>query len=85
MPRSHLAYLALVEGVIRQFDDICLTAAHSPRYVQDEVRAAHASEELANDRPAASVSVAPRVRLPSARSSQVDNAFGRGLFKKSAP
>ena len=72
MRRCHLAHLALVEGVIRQFDDFCLTAAHSPRCVQDDVRAAHTSEGLATDRPAESVSVASRVRLPSAGSGSAE-------------
>ena len=50
--RSHLAHLALVEGVIRQFDEMCLTAANSRRRIQDDMRAARSREELATDSPA---------------------------------
>ena len=50
--RSHLAHLALVEGVIRQFDDMYRTAADSRRRIQGDMRAAKTREELANDSPA---------------------------------
>jgi hypothetical protein len=50
--RSHLAHLALVEGVIRQFDDMFLTAANSRRRIQDDMRAARSREEPATDSPA---------------------------------
>lgn len=50
--RAHLAHIALVEGVIRQFDDMCLTTAASRRRIERNMRAAHVREELANDSPA---------------------------------
>ena len=50
--RSHLARLALVEGIIRQFDDMCLTAAESRRRIEGDMRAARAREELVTDSPA---------------------------------
>jgi hypothetical protein len=44
-----------MERVIRQFDDMCLTAAHAPRRTQDDVGAAEAREELASETPAVTV------------------------------
>jgi len=50
--RSPLARMALVETVIRQFDDMCLTAADSRRRIERDMRAARAREELVTDSPA---------------------------------
>jgi len=50
--RAHLAHIALVEGVIRQFDDMCLATAASRRCIERNMRDAHVREELANDSPA---------------------------------
>jgi len=50
--RSHLARIKLVEGVIRQFDDMCLTAAQTRRRIERDMRAARAREELVTDSPA---------------------------------
>jgi hypothetical protein len=50
--KSHVAHIALVKGVIRQFDDMCLAAADSRRRIQGNMRAARAREALATDSPA---------------------------------
>ena len=49
--RSHLAHLTFVNGVIRQFDDMCVTAAASRRRIEGDMRAAHDREQRATDSP----------------------------------
>jgi hypothetical protein len=50
--RSHLAHIARAEGVIRQFDDMCLTVAASRLRIQLDMRADRGRAQFATDSPA---------------------------------
>ena len=50
--RSHLNHLTLIEGVIRQFDDMRVITATSRHRIEGDMRAVHTREQLATDSPA---------------------------------